>query len=298
MNLKASMRANAIIITLFAVFACELSHASDKAAYSLSEGEADSSRLSFQNKMLETELTQALVKAAEYKDLKSKTFLDFGCGNSSAYAPIMKHTYDSVQYVGVDTSQAQIDLCRKLRPKVDYVLGDENSPEVTEKISKADIVYMRCVVMHQKNPQEFINDIYKKMEPGALLIMQEPEGRPEFKLEQIKKYPKCEILCDFKSVLGKGFGVDYNCAGYLEPFLRSLDPREFFHSTSSFCMTTSQAKLIYLANLESVQQKALEHKVFDEAYIFRFKQAVDALPEGNDPQWRNEIFHTFVLQKK
>lgn len=269
---------------------------SDKSPYALAVGQEANQRLDFQNSLLEKQMMQAFENAASFKKIKGATIVDFGCGTASAYAGIRSFIGPSGQYIGIDSSQEQIafNQCQLKEPI--YIVGDENSSDAQRAISTADILYLRCVVMHQKNPKSFVENLYKTAPPGALIIVQEPEDTPECKAEMVAKYPLCGDLCDLKVTLGKRLGLDYSFAKHLAPIFKELAPQKLIHKTESLYIPLAHAKKLLAASLNEITRN--NKGLFTNQEITHYLHTIVQLPEEEGHTWNLDLFHTFIVQKK
>ncbi len=272
-------------------------HADQISNYVLSEGSKEKTRLDLQNELLKNKLIDAFETAESIKNLKGSTIVDFGCGVSSAYPVIKEFIGNSGKYIGIDSSKNQIITAKQRFPNAHYIQGDEKKLEVLQKISSADIVFMRFVIMHQEKQKDFIQHIYSHMKSGSILIIQEPEDTTEGKKKMLNQYPYAEILCDFKAKLGKGLDLDYNFARNLKPILESFDPKKIIYKNEDVYITTLQARTFLRKIIENVAEKALTKGIYTKDYINQYMEAVSKLPSDDKHYWLLGSFHTFVLLK-
>lgn len=276
---------------------CNLAFSAQKSDYILGEGQKDKKRLDIQNELFKNKLVKAFEDTNSIKRLDGLTVVDFGCGVASAYPVIKKFIGHSGKYIGIDSSESQITTAQKSYIDAHFIQGDETDSHVLEQISSANVIFMRFVIMHQKKQQDFIKKIYTHMQSGAILIIQEPESTTERKNKMCQKYPYSEIICDFKDILGKGLGLNYNFAGQLAPVLESFQPTKITHRVDDLYATTTQAKELHKENIKNVSKKALSKKIFTKDYINEYMNAVEKLPSDDKKYWLLDSLHTFVVSK-
>ena len=213
--------------------------------YILAEGKNANKRLDFQHKLFSGKLIEAFETASSMINISGATVVDFGCGTSSAYKDISTFIGCSGKYIGIDSSKEQISFNQSKYKAAYYLVGDENSPQVMAALTSADIIYLRFVVMHQKNQNEFVKKIYNTAKSKAILIIQEPENTPEHKAEMVKKYPFSGDLCDIKSKIGKRVDLNYNFAKDIEPVLKDLNPETIIHRSENIQIPLPQVKKLF-----------------------------------------------------
>lgn len=265
--------------------------------YILSEGQGDEKRLDFQHTLFKDLFVEAFKTARSFKDMTGACVLDFGCGNASTSSYLQELVTKAGHYIGVDVSEHQLTKARDKAPEAFFIHGDENSAEGQKALSQADFVYMRFVVMHQKHPQAFIEKVYSHLKPGAVLILQEPEGPEERKQEMRAQYPGSDILSDFKLTLGRGLGLDYDFARHLEPILTEMGPQKIVHQEEKVYIPTRMARRLHKQNLKSVSERALNLGIFTHEYLQAYSDAVSKLPTEGSHFWWMDTLHTFVLMK-
>ncbi len=266
--------------------------------YALGEGRSAQKRLDFQNTLVKKHLIHALETASTMAPLKGSTVVDFGCGSSSAYETLYSFLGPRGTYIGIDRSKEHIALTNKRFKGKRYILGGEDSPEAEAAIATADVVYMRYVVMHQKQQKEFIHRIYNKLKPGAIFIVQEPQDTPERKAEMIEKYPYAGALCDFKSKIGEKLGLDYNFAPNLEALFKELRPSKLVHRAEDIYIPLKMAKKFYKEGITEIANKDKKKELLTDEDLAHYMEIISQLPEEGDNYWNIDFFHTYIVQKK
>ncbi len=271
--------------------------ANDKTTYSLAVGEDANQRLDFQDSLFRDRMIQAFKTVDSFKNISGSTIVDFGCGTSSTYDGITYLIGSTGQYIGIDASKEQITFNKSRFKEALYIVGDENSAASKAAISSADIVYLRFVVMHQKNPRDFVEEIYGAMKPGAILIIQEPEDTEYRKAEMVKKYPFSGNLCDFKIKVGKKLDLDYSFSKNLEPIFKELKPKRLIHTAEHIYVPLKQAKKLLENNIKEIGKKDVDKKILTDEEIKNYICDISKLPEESDDYWNLDFLHTFIAEK-
>lgn len=285
------------IYLLFSIFCLIFFHsvAQSQNSYTLLEGKKAQERLDIQNDFNRDNLIKAFKEVSAMSNVEGMTVVDFGCGTSSAYPDIKTLIGSSGKYIGIDESAKQIEFNRARFNKVDYIVGNEQTKETKEALASADIIYIRFVVMHQKNPKHFLKIIYNIAKPDAFIIIQEPETDKEKRKFIAAKYPFATELCDFKTQIGKKRGLNYNFAVHIEPALQSLRPKKLIHYATYNELPMSQAKVFLGKTLNEIHIK--DPSVLSEELLTHYLNIISKLPEGKDDKWRLDLMHTIIAQK-
>lgn len=266
-----------------------------KGTYTLFEGKKAQERLDIQNEFNRGILIKAFNEVSSLKNIEGMSVVDFGCGTSSAYPDIRSLIGPSGKYIGIDNSEKQIEFNKARFKDVNYIIGDEKEKTVQEVLASADIIYIRFVVMHQKNPKDFLQMIYSIAKPGAFIIIQEPESDEEKKKFTAAKYPFAIELCDFKTLIGKKRGLDYNFAPKIEKYLQILTSNKLIHKTECVEIPMTQAKLFLRKTFNEIHAK--DPAVLNEELLARYMNILSKLPEGENDKWRLDLMHTIIVQK-
>lgn len=124
-------------------------------------------------------------------NLGVKSVVDYGCGMGAQTRLIRNAVGRASTYVGVDVQQNLV-TCANLCAPGSFIQGDQNSAEVQNVLAQADIVFMHCVTMFQRDGQQglFLREIFEKMKPGAFLVDIEATQTDEQESELISRYGK------------------------------------------------------------------------------------------------------------
>jgi ubiquinone/menaquinone biosynthesis C-methylase UbiE len=124
-----------------------------------------------------------LKKRGEYKDewkrkmdlieskIKNKIVLDAGCGTGGAinyFSNFCKEIY------GIDISRENIEKAKEKYKNKNLFFQVDNVEKISFDESTFDVVYSRWVIEHLKNPKKFIDETYRILKPGGVLILWVP----------------------------------------------------------------------------------------------------------------------------
>lgn len=283
------------VLAFFSLMAICL-NAMAKDTYTLLEGKSAQERLDIQNEFNRDILINAFEEVSSIANIEGATIVDFGCGTSSAYPDIKALIGQSGKYVGVDSSEKQIEFNKTRFHDASYIIGNEETKNVQAVLASADIIYIRFVVMHQKNPKQFLEKIYALAKSGAFIIIQEPESDEAKRTFTAERYPFAIELCDFKTMIGKKRGLDYNFASQIEPYFKSLKPMKLIHHSEYIELPMSQAKVFLAKTFNEIHTK--DPSVLNEDMLGHYMNILSKLPEGEGEKWRLDLMHTIIVQKQ
>ncbi|ACE06558.1 hypothetical protein Aasi_1234 [Candidatus Amoebophilus asiaticus 5a2] len=139
--------------------------------YPLAQGKAAVNRLALLNKLYNN---KSIATIQQYIDKTTKNILEIGCGTGVLAAQLASVVDDSIQVLATDVSEAQIEVARNAHTKnrnLSFIVCDCN--QVGQLQEKFDIIYMRWVIIYQKNISEIIHQLYRILKPGGYLIIED-----------------------------------------------------------------------------------------------------------------------------
>lgn len=98
--------------------------------------------------------------------------IDVGCGSGEFPAMAADAGYEAV---GIDVSEPSIAAARRLRPDVDYRVGDVDGVAASEPES-FDVVTMWDVIEHVLRPHEVVAGCAATLRPGGIIGIGTPNG--------------------------------------------------------------------------------------------------------------------------
>lgn len=238
--------------------------------YMLKTGEADRERLNIQSVFAEAPLLEAMTKwqteGLFEKDFSGKILLDFGCGTGSACS-FLKKCFSNVKYHGVDLAADSIASAQDDYPSEIFSLGNEHEQSI---IYQADIVFVRFVVQHQCNPEQFLRDLTSQMKSGAKILIFEPYTNVNHISKRLPNslYQTRMKITDYKFALGEVAGNQQNFAPQILNRLTLLglsEVQEFVTEPLIFSLDSLRELLAGMLN--SMKTKLIQHNIATEEEI-------------------------------
>lgn len=238
--------------------------------YMLETGEGDKERLNIQSVFAEAPLLEAMtIWQAEGllgKDFSGKILLDFGCGTGSACL-FLKKCFPNVKYQGIDLADDSIASARDAYPNETFSIGNENAQSI---IHQADIIFVRFVVQHQRNPEQFLRNLTTQMKSGAKILFFEPYTNVEHISKELPNalYQTRMKSIDYKFALGVVAGNQQNFAPKILNHLTLLglsEVQEFVTKPLIFSLDSLRELLI--GSFNSMKAKLIEHNIATEGEI-------------------------------
>lgn len=241
--------------------------------YVLETGLKGSRRLEVQNQMHLKDHTYYLEQAGLCEGM---VVCDIGCGNGAMTEYLARQVGNSGKVYAIDISQPQIDIASERMDaanlhNVEFIKNDITSSNFN---IKADLIFIRLVLMHLKDPFIAIKNMKKLLKPTGVIISFESIMDNAFERTQspiIKEYVRSVLkLGEIKEQnysLGKelpklyeneGFNVEHHL---LEPAL----PKEHFRE-------------YHLLLLEELSDVLIEYNLACKAKIDEYKYAFQSLP--------------------
>ncbi|MGC5325787.1 class I SAM-dependent methyltransferase [Brevibacillus sp. SYSU BS000544] len=106
--------------------------------------------------------------------------LDIACGTGYGCHMVAKERKREVkEIVGVDNDQETLAYANVEynHQKVTYMLGDAIDPQLPEKLGLFDTILSFETIEHVENDQIFMDNLYRMLKPGGVLVLSTPFGR-------------------------------------------------------------------------------------------------------------------------
>lgn len=248
----------------------EIQSAQTKPSYMLKTGEGDRERLNMQSVFAEAPLLEAMTKwqteGLLESDFSGKILLDFGCGTGSACS-FLKKNFPNVNYQGVDLAADSIASAQAAYPNETFFIGNEQEQSI---IHQADIIFVRFVVQHQCDPEQFLCDLTSQMKNGAKILIFEPYTNVDHISKELPNslYQTRVRLTDYKFTLGELAGNQQNFAPKILNHLTLLGlskVQEFVTGPLLFSLDSLRELLV--GNLNSMKTKLIQHNIATEDEI-------------------------------
>lgn len=261
-----------------------MSYAAEKnEKYVLATGEEARERLELQNKMLAKDAYAHLEQAKLSKDM---IVWDIGCGVGAMTSYLADKVGPNGHVYALDISQEQLETAEKRIKSegfknVTFIKGDINELENLPK-EKADLVYMRFVLMHLVHPENAIEKIKSLLKKEGVVVSQESimstivQGKP--------------VIDDYVGVvmaLGKHNNVNYDIGSNLEDLYKNagFNPVKTYYNHQK--IPAADLKKMLLMGLSEWKQKAIDLNLLTSTKVTAWEKEIEAIPT-NDP---NLMFH-------
>lgn len=248
----------------------EIQNKQTKPNYMLKTGEGDRERLNIQSVFAQVPLLEAMTKwQAEGllgKDFSGKILLDFGCGTGSACS-FLKKCFPNAKYQGVDLAADSIASAQDAYPSEIFFIGNEHKQSI---IHQADIIFVRFVIQHQCNPEQFLRDITSQMKSGAKILIFEAYTNVNHISKELPNslYQTRMRLTDYKFSLGEVAGSQQNFAPQILNHLTLLglsEVQEFVTDPLIFSLDSLREWLV--GSFNSMKTKLIQYNIATEEEI-------------------------------
>ncbi|MBU2044100.1 MAG: class I SAM-dependent methyltransferase [Candidatus Omnitrophica bacterium] len=118
-------------------------------------------------------LTEYLVK--RYQLSAGQKILDLGCGRGEFLRGFVRC---GLKGYGVDESLAAKDLCSKS----EILQSDLENEPLPYKDSSFDVIFSKSVLEHFYYPEKLVQEIYRVLNPGGLVITMTPDWQSVYKM--------------------------------------------------------------------------------------------------------------------
>ncbi|MDD5031493.1 MAG: methyltransferase domain-containing protein [Patescibacteria group bacterium] len=114
-----------------------------------------------------------LNKILDNLEKEPRKALDYCCGTASLY-PVLKSRFPQTEYIGIDISREMIKVGRhNYGSNKNFILRQQDA-ENLDLENDFEAVIARGAFHHLPDPTRGVEQIYKILEPGGLLIISEP----------------------------------------------------------------------------------------------------------------------------
>ncbi|MBA4749239.1 MAG: class I SAM-dependent methyltransferase [Alphaproteobacteria bacterium] len=227
--------------------------------YALEVGTAGHQRLDLQHDILKENSIKCLTQAG----LKpGHVVWDIGCGNG-AMLPFLAQTVGGQGHVyALDQRGGQLDLAKKRvqNAGLTNVIFFQGEIGMLRGLpaQAADLVHMRLLLMHVKNPRQIIRALLPLLKEGGVVVSQESIMSKSRDYMNDVSYHAC---IDALVNLGKALGVDYDIGGALATLYKEAGYKEVGVVFEKPEATPKQIKEMLIRGLEEWQREDLKKKV-------------------------------------
>ena len=256
-----------------------------RTSYMLNVGSAGEHRLDKLDK-LHGETSMDFIKACLPRD-KHLTVADVGCGVGRMTAQIARHLEFQGLVYAIDNSEAQllstkehIDMLKIENVKLlHYSAQNMSSMEM-----KFDVIYCRYLLVHIENYSLVLEQFMKSLNPGGMLIIEEPTMSTSFCYPENNYYMKSRELLErlaqtkrldfdvgkkLQSVL-LGMGANVSAINLAQPILQTEAERSMPALLTDECAKSYlELSLISEKELDKLLEE-LQQLIYDERYLLGF----------------------------
>ena len=136
------------------------------------------------------------VKISEFFLKHNSTCYDIGCSNGSLLNKISKNSKKKINYIGIDSSQAMINIGKKNFPKIKFLKKNLNQLV----LNKCDLVLSLYTLqfIEPRYRQKVLTNIYQSLNWGGALILFEKIRGADARFQDILNF----LYFDFKTEQG------------------------------------------------------------------------------------------------
>lgn len=234
------------------------------------ENQNEAQRLEKQNTLPQ----YCIKKEIEYLgvELNKKKILDAGCGVGSL-SKVLSSMYEA-EIHGCDASAGRINEAKKNIDGVHFFEADITSLDCSN--NTYDIIFARFVLEHTTEPEKILNELYRVLKPGGIIVIIELDGlifnlhhenkELEDYLERIKKYLPIDLFIGRKlprMLVDSGFSLD-EC--HVQPMV--FKDHELDSEIENMKMRFSQSKE---AISKIIGEENFDH--FVSLYLFKMRKS-------------------------
>jgi len=177
---------------------------STRGDYVLATGEAAAHRLRLLHNIYGAGARQLLTRAGIQPGMR---VADMGCGVGMVTQLLAELVGPDGEAFGVDFSGAQITQATQLLPpefpNVSFV--EASATETGLESESFDLVYCRFLLIHLKEPEKALNEMYRLLKPNGILVCEDGD----LTSAGSEPYSKLQAFSVLFGQLGPCWGVDY-----------------------------------------------------------------------------------------
>lgn len=167
----------------------------------------------------------------------------------------------------MDSAADSVASAGGAHPNETFFVGNEQDKSI---IHQADIVFVRFVVQHQGDPEQFLRDLTSQMKAGAKIIIFEPYTNVDLISKDLPNslYQACISRSDYKFALGAIAGNKQNFAPNIHGSLTQnglSKVQEFVPAPLIFPL--DDLRELLAGSFSSMKAKLIEHSIATEDEI-------------------------------
>lgn len=247
--------------------------------YLLKVGDEAGKRLDVMDRLIGDDAREHLIKSGLAEGM---TIFDVGCGNGTVSEWISMRVGSQGKLFCIDVSQKQLDCARSKMGNlswVEFLKGDVR--EMKLPANTADIVYIRCVLMHVPDPLSILRVAHSILKPGGMLVCQEPITSSATSTDKNIIFQEINT-CLLK--IGSSLTVDYDIGTRLRSLVEGVHFTVVEEHLSQKEATADDMKALLLKGIPECAPAALKTGAADQETLDRWYQTIRDWPE--DPSFR------------
>ena len=217
---------------------------------------------------------------------RGATVIDVGCGPLGALRALARVVGKGGRVIGIDASERAVERARALVPaaQVTTVHADVHEFSLAPE-ARADAVYSRLFLLHQRDPEQTLRRIARLLTPGGVVIAHEPSDDPSHAPASEPHVPAMRRVWELviAAARARGARTDFGRAGR-----RSLE-------RAGFTVESHRAYVVHYPPetgydipriaLHSLRPALAEHGLADDEEIGRLDRELSEAKTRPDVQW-------------
>lgn len=261
----------------------------DEDTYALAAGAKGAPRLTIQNETLQ-EGTEKHLKVAGLS--AGQIVYDIGCGNGVMLPFLAKAVGESGHVYAIDMSDEQLALAKQRvssegLQNVTFIHGDIRSQQ-NLPVGEADLVYMRALLMHVKDPEKVISVVKTLLKEGGVVASHESIISTSRSFSDELAF--CECI-DTLMKLAQTLGVDYDIGNRLQSLYEQAGYGRTEVTYSRAKVNSKQIKNMLILGAMELKDKAIRADIVSQEKVDTW---IDAFSQWSEDE---ETFFEFPTQQ-
>lgn len=285
------MNKNFFLVSLIAIFtlSTKVYAMNDEETYALAAGAKGAPRLTIQNETLK-EGTEKHLSAAGLS--AGQIVCDVGCGNGVMLPYLAKTVGESGHVYAIDMSDEQLMLAKQRvssegLKNITFIHGDIRTQQ-NLPVGEADLVYMRALLIHVKDPEKVISVIKTLLKEGGVVASHESI------ISTSRTFSDQLAFCEYVDTLMKlaqTLGVDYDIGKRLQFLYEQAGYGKTEVTYSLAKVNSKQIKEMLLLGVKELKDKVIEAGIVSQEKVDGW---IDAFNQWSEDE---ETFFDFPTQQ-
>lgn len=268
----------------------------DEDIYALAAGAKGAQRLTIQNETLKEDTKKHLREAGLSA---GQIVWDIGCGNGVMLPYLAKTVGESGHVYAIDSSSEQLVLAKQRASSeglknVTFIHGDirthHNLP-----VGEADLVYMRSLLIHVKDPEKVISVVKTLLKEGGVVASHEAVISTSRTFSDQLAF--CEYI-DTLMKLAQTLGVDYNIGNRLQLLYEQAGYGKTAVTYSLPKVNAKQIKDLLLLGVTELKDKVIEAGIISQEKVDGWIDAFNQWSEDEETFFEFPTKQAYVLAWK